>query len=664
MRKVHKKDKTNYPIRIVGPTWEAPNVEGLSKRDIDLYRKRKAAIDMIIYADATVADAAKSLGVSHQMMTKLVNRCMEPDELGIMYGYFSLIPRRKLSTKVYPAKSITTIMEKNPQIYKEVTKMYFRRGTGANKVPSKAKAFRKFKNMLKQAGYTHADYPNYLEDGGMRSFYRWLDMIELTNTEFALARSDDDSRQRHMSTGGELKAKPRPKRPYEVIEIDAHDLDFFWCWETRDEKGNKIYKAAGRPVLYMAVDVATNAIVGYKTCYDYKPNHGTVLKLIESIIKPMEYESDVKKAVLPSAAFPEAAWAMPEVIKLDNATYQLADPIMDCIDKYGLILQYGPVSTPTYRARIERAFGALETTSGHMLPSTTGSNSKDIRRQDPEKESEIYGITRDVVENYVKLAVAQYNNAAKAGQNGLSPYQAMGAAFNDGIFPNYLPEEQRGPDFCIRKMIVRTIKGNNKTGKRPHIYWMQTEYTSPIIANDYNLIGIDVMCEIDTDDVSYMRIYTLDGSPMGVIHAKGPNEGVKISERTLKDLNKAKRAGYIRNNSDLTISDKFVENLKKNKNKSIKRLANAIEADADGVLPRAARDPDLEADEEFEDFDNYPEVIVPEIESTRIVADKERKIKEKNKVKELVAGDDATINLFKIAFGDDFFELDDEDDEA
>ena len=132
-------------LRIVGRTWVEPNLDGLSQESRDVYRKRKRAIDLIIYEDATKTEAARAAGVTHQMINKLIKRCLTLDERENMYGYYGLIPYKKLSGNLYPANSIESIMQRNPDIYKAIIKLYFNKSSGPDKAPSKIRAFRKFK---------------------------------------------------------------------------------------------------------------------------------------------------------------------------------------------------------------------------------------------------------------------------------------------------------------------------------------------------------------------------------------------------------------------------------------------------------------------------------------------------------------------------------------
>ena len=638
---------TALVLRTVIASWEEPNTEALSDKDRRIYEKRKRAIDLIAYEGYSYTRAAKEGDVCRAQITNLIERCLTLDSSGVFFGYFALVPYIHVKSYVYPENSIEHIMNENPDILIAIKKKYFKRSTTAHTVPMKIEAFRLFQQKLVDKGFTNNDYPRCLSDKGLRSFYRYLDRIELSDMALTMSRKSDNAKQRNKTTGGNPKAKPKVIRPYSTIQIDAHDLDFYWATETKDIRGNIIYKSAGRPKLYMALDVATGVVVGYVLCYEFDTNRGTALKLFETIIKPIDPCDDIEKAWHPSAVFEEARWAKPEVIMLDNHSVQLSADVMSCIERLGVILQYGPVSSPVYRSRLERAFGSIETMAGHKLPSTTGSNPSDIKRVDPERAAEEYGITREFVDAYIALAIAEYNNSPSSALDGDSPYQAMGAAFNAGLVPNKIDKSRRDETFAIYRYEIRKICSNRKSGARPHINIFSEEYSGPIIASSYEYTGMEVVCEINPEDVSEMKIYTKKGQLIDTLHAKGKHEGMRLSERTKKELNKHAREMYVERNAGLTITDEKVEELENSKRKKDRKLASAIKHDTKGQsLPKAPKkDPVVPA-------------IMLEREEARRYEEKMQSFVKAREKKTAVSYKNITNaeDLFRAAFGNEYFE--------
>ena len=73
----------------------------------------------------------------------------------------------------------------------------------------------------------------------------------------------------------------------------------------------------------------------------------------------------------------------------------------------------------------ERFFKTLETGGFHRLPGTTGSNSKDLKRNQPEKESIKYYITYNDICELLEYLIAEYNNSAHSSLENQTPLQVM-----------------------------------------------------------------------------------------------------------------------------------------------------------------------------------------------------------------------------------------------
>ncbi len=56
-------------------------------------------------------------------------------------------------------------------------------------------------------------------------------------------------------------------------------------------------------------------------------------------------------------------------------------------------INFGSVATPETRGIVERFFGTLEENGYHRVPSTTGSNIRDVRRENAEKDAINYNVT-------------------------------------------------------------------------------------------------------------------------------------------------------------------------------------------------------------------------------------------------------------------------------
>src|SRR5690606_34427415 len=127
----------------------------------------------------------------------------------------------------------------------------------------------------------------------------------------------------------------------------------------------------------------------------------------------------------PSAAFPEAQWALWNELKYDNALANLSTIVKDRLTSIvNCSVNPGKVRFPEARSIIERFFGLLENNYIHRLVNTTGSNPKDSKRKKPEEAAIKYEITSDELEQLIEVAIARYNTEMHSTL-GMSPLDAM-----------------------------------------------------------------------------------------------------------------------------------------------------------------------------------------------------------------------------------------------
>ena len=88
-------------------------------------------------------------------------------------------------------------------------------------------------------------------------------------------------------------------------------------------------------------------------------------------------------------------------------------------------MDFGAVATPESRGIVERFFKTMEEQCFHRLPGTTGSNVRDVRRHDPEKESVKYKITYNDIIELLEVFIATYNNTPHSSLENQSPLQVL-----------------------------------------------------------------------------------------------------------------------------------------------------------------------------------------------------------------------------------------------
>ena len=229
---------------------------------------------------------------------------------------------------------------------------------------------------------------------------------------------------------------------------------------------------------------------------------------------------------------------------LDNAKSHLSEHTVNkIVNELKSTISFGSVATPETRGIIERFFGSLETRGFHKLPSTTGSNTNDLKRKNPESASIKYDITYDEITELLELLIAEYNNTPHRGIDNLTPLECMRKKiFEVGMIPTLADEKMLS---TIKKLNFRTdtrkVCGKTKNGKRAYINFMGTEYRSNKLALTGNYIGQTVTIMYNPKDISTIDVYTSDGLFIDTLIARGEFGTKSHSIKTRKNANRFAR---------------------------------------------------------------------------------------------------------------------------
>ncbi|WP_273853662.1 hypothetical protein [Guptibacillus spartinae] len=171
------------------------------------------------------------------------------------------------------------------------------------------------------------------------------------------------------------------------------------------------------------------------------------------------------------------------------------------------------------------------------LPNTTGSNSKDPKRQNPEKNAIKYQITEQHLEELLDVLIAEYNAAPHGGLNYLSPLETLEQRIQKGELIRTMDENMR-EDFAILTIQAsRIVRGKFKSGVSPHINYEGVVYRSDVLVKSPDLIGTKLDLLVNTEDLRAVKAFLPDGSELGLLQATGKWFYTKHSLRTRKTIN-------------------------------------------------------------------------------------------------------------------------------
>lgn len=509
--------------------------ETISEQYQEIYRQRKIAVDM--YIDGyKMADIEERTTVKHSNLPKLLERCLREDTNNVQYGYSGLIPQRKINTKLSAEEQYQNPFIQLLAAYSELDTFIKGNYFGIapytlERVMNIRTLHEKFLRKCKELQISDDEYPFNTDTQGYYALYRYVKKIEDKNLELAAKRIGKDAQQKLLSTGIGNRYRQNAIAPFNMVQVDGHIIDMIYTIQVRMPDGTLQAKPAHRCWLFVVIDVATRCIIGYSTSQHMNYNQYDVLRALQNSILPHR-KIDFKipgfsypaNGGFPSLAFPEAQYALFDMIMLDNAKAHLSRNVRNkTLDVLNCTLNYGSVATPETRGIVERFFGTLETRGFHRLPMTTDSSTKGVKRRNPEQKAIKYNVTYDDIVEIIEQLIIEYNNSSHQSLYNNTPLQEMERKMYEyGMFPSFAAERKISE---IRNLLYHTetrkVCGGKKNGKRPYINFMNAQYRNDLLASSNTYVGKTITILINPDDVSIVEAFATDGTPLGTLRANG-----------------------------------------------------------------------------------------------------------------------------------------------
>lgn len=239
------------------------------------------------------------------------------------------------------------------------------------------------------------------------------------------------------------KGKPghyQVDHPLDVVQIDHTRCDIMVV--------DDLYRQAiGRPVLSVALDVATRCVVGLLVTFE-APSAATVALLLTRVV------SD-KAAWLRSLGL-SIKWPMgglPRSLHLDNAPEFHSVALQRGCTEFAVELIYRPQGRPHFGGHIERFIGTLMSRL-KALPGSTGASVRQRKNRRPEKTATL---TLQEFEHWLAIEIGErYHHSEHSGLPGATPFGAWQvaaplthpikhlAAFNSAFLPAVERKVHRG----------------------------------------------------------------------------------------------------------------------------------------------------------------------------------------------------------------------------
>jgi hypothetical protein len=370
-------------------------------------------------------------------------------------------------------------------------------------------------------------YPFNTERQGYVSLFRYVRNLIHQNIEEATRANFGSNAAKSLESGDGVD---RPMlKPFQRVECDAHHIDAFFCILILSPSGEVIRKVLRRLWILIIFEVTSRAILSWHLCLGEECDSNDVLEVVRNALVKWE----PKELRIPNLAYHEGAGfpssqnerfvgACWYEFSCDEALVNKADKVKD---KLKNVVRAEPVvlmgHNPNDRAHIERVFKTIEEGLFHRLPSTTGSNPNDPRRDHPEQAAIKFTIQLEDAEELIDVAVANYNNTPHEGiwlQTPLQYLELLCARMD--AWPRKADPLAVEDLSCFDKKV--TVRGSVKDGRRAHINLHGARYSSDTFKHAAALIGTQIIARIDRRDMRTVRIFSQDGSELGVLRAAAP----------------------------------------------------------------------------------------------------------------------------------------------
>ncbi|MFA9466680.1 MAG: hypothetical protein ACERKN_20655 [Velocimicrobium sp.] len=545
-------------------TWKKVLEDALNPENREVFINRKNAVDMYIDG-VTLTTIENETKIKKSKIYIFVKKCCKINPItNEPYGYAALIPYYHIEkytrdSNCYNVSSTTGLFDmlllKYPSLVSFIADNYFgKRDVTLEKNMKVTTLHNKFLYECRNLGIQDYEYPFNTESKGLRSLRRYVHNLKHQNEKLAIKREGKDARQKFQSTGKGHKYSTIPMTPYSLVQLDGHKIDMLYTVPVINSDGSVSYLPATRLWVIAVIDVATRTILGYSLSSEENYNQTDVLTAIKDSIHPRKrieftipefhYPAD---GGYPCFAIEETNWAIFDAIMLDNAKAHLAHDVVSKItEKLMCAINFGSVATPETRGIVERFFGTLEENGYHRVVSTTGSNTRDVRRENAEKDAVNYNVTYNDLVELTEYLIATYNNSSHSALSGRTPIQVMKERIkNAGMIPCVADRKMKESIEGLTNLIIeRTVRGAFNSGKRPYISYEGVEYRNEAVSISTHLVGTKLLLEVNPDDVSSVLAYTEDGIELGYLRASGVwgrrSHSLKTRKEALKYIRKNK----------------------------------------------------------------------------------------------------------------------------
>jgi len=520
------------------------------------FTNRKKAVKMYLDQNVDFAAIEKASGIPPAMVLYWVKRCQIPDGAGGIVGFPALLDGFRAGyNRTEPllatqgsgsagyAGEFGRLLSTHSRIAERIENLLF--GEDPESVPETQMPYTAihevFKRELRAAGLTGEDYPFTTDDVGYNSLRLFCKELEGANPlRSRIAREGSNAGRRRDGLGP--RPRIRARRPLSIVQLDFHYTDAIGMVVLVDKDGVEHELPVARFYIGLLIDENTGAILGFHYLLQVQPNADSVLDVVESALYSRQFaEDDQHLRFTPDGKFlmnsflPELERHGYTMLRMDRGWSNIAkDVTNNVMSVLGCALHFGPSRSWWVRPLIERIFKTLTNRGLQRMPSTLGSNTQDVRKDQPDAKAIRYRVMVSDLLAVISSEIHQFNTEGRAGEHEASPLDVMRAALahpDSPYMPQPLPLDKR-QDWMLFAHVESIRITRERNGARPCVRVSAIEclYRNPHLAESDWLVGKRLLVCINRRDVRQaVGVLEDTGISIGELIAEGRFEARRIT---------------------------------------------------------------------------------------------------------------------------------------
>jgi len=521
MRKRRKRSEIQMDAPPKAEWAPAPVFDRIAPAKRVRYAQRCRAVEMWM-AGSNAEEIFDKTQCTARMARDLYQRCIHVSPLSIKpTGLAACIPGIRIQkstyerTKALPTKivakgagmsgALSVLFLNYPEIEKQLRELVEHREVAPGATIAsldRAKLFDVFLSLCKEhVSDQKAEYPFCMKKKGYEAIWRWYQEQRyehpiLTANNEAGENAARDTKAAYFAAKQEIPL-PTPLA-YSRVELDGHKFDVLWAISVPDGNGGIKVIHTTRIWVLVLVEVRTGAILSAWVAIADQYSRVDVLRCVyEALVPPPRYPQyldDPEFRYREGAAYPaelkgfeKNGW---QTLAFDAAKSQIAPSTLKAIqDALGCGILNERVGDPGARRTVEGTFTYFATLA-EWFASATGNRPDSPVRRNAAQAAEYRAVDILFARSIVDVAARNYNTKPNDRSGGKPPLQKLYELAATGeCYHNPLEDELWRLLPCHPARINRIT--SNGCLKPPYIELYGARYTSPQLANNVELKGLD-----------------------------------------------------------------------------------------------------------------------------------------------------------------------------